>query len=45
MSENRQHISGLQLVFHLYPSLGGAGGAWRGVSDTNFPGQRFLGTH
>lgn len=42
MSDSRQDLSGLQLVFHLQPTLGGAGGARREVSGTNSPGQHFL---
>ena len=41
MSESGRHIAGLQLVSHLWPSLGGAVGGWGGVSGTDCPRERF----
>lgn len=43
MSDSGQNILGLQLVFHLQPSMGGAEDAWSGVLGTDSPGQHFLG--
>lgn len=43
MSDSGQDILGLQLVFHLQPSMGGAEDACSRVSGPDSPGQHFLG--
>lgn len=42
MSDSGQDVLGLQLVFHLQESMGGAGDMCSGVSGTDSPGQHFL---